>query len=535
MIARPGGAVVARLVLASLRERPGRSALLLAGYALGVGVTLTLLSIGGALLEQSRDRELVGGGDLLVLPAGLDLETLKTGGASSLYFTLEQAPFLYRQVLEGPRFADRIEAAAPWIEDELLYLRHEGRTVPISGSGHIPSRAAALGVPPRLVAGRWDDAAADRAWTAPGDSALYAELDGWHLPTGAAIGDSTWAEWHYFNVVLPDDAGWLYLTYMISGEVPEGRWGGRLLATLVGPAGPDGVRSERVFEAEWPPARVRFREGSPAVRIGPAEVAIDGTGTYRVAARVPARAGGEPLRVDLRLRSSARRYLPPLDVSDGSFVSGYVVPLLDARAMGEVCVGRDCRTVTEAPAYHDHNWGTWRATTWDWGQARAGPWAVLYGGVTRSDAASSRGVTRPDAPSARTSVEGGSRFLFLADSLGFAGVYPIREIEVEWEGAGDAPTSATAPRPAVERAGSRPARLRIRARRGADSVRLDVRVAHVRSTDVGAGAGRTAIRAVFHQMRGTLEMSGRLDGTPVRVAGEGFFETWGRPAEERAP
>ena len=114
--------MIPRLVWASLRQRSGRGALLLGGYALGVGVTIVLLSVGQAMVDQARDRRLLGGGDLIVLPEGIDLETLRTGGASSMYFAVEQASLLYRDVLAGTRFDDRISSAAPWSDDELLYL-----------------------------------------------------------------------------------------------------------------------------------------------------------------------------------------------------------------------------------------------------------------------------------------------------------------------------------------------------------------------------------------------------------------------------
>jgi hypothetical protein len=100
--------VIFRLVWQSLARRPGRSLLLLGGYALGVGVTVALLSIGDALVEQSRDRDLLGGGDLLVLPAGIDVETLKTGGVSSLYFRIDRASYFSREVLTSPRFAGAV-------------------------------------------------------------------------------------------------------------------------------------------------------------------------------------------------------------------------------------------------------------------------------------------------------------------------------------------------------------------------------------------------------------------------------------------
>ena len=147
--------MIARLVWASFRQRPGRSLLLLGGYALGVGVTIVLLSVGRALVDQARDKELVGGGDLVVLPIGIDLETLKTGGASSMYFSIEQASLLYREVLAGPRFQDRVAAAAPWIDDELLYIEADSGLVPVSAAGTIPGLADMLDVAPALIAGTW--------------------------------------------------------------------------------------------------------------------------------------------------------------------------------------------------------------------------------------------------------------------------------------------------------------------------------------------------------------------------------------------
>ena len=131
--------MILRLVWRSLAQRPGRSLLLLLGYGLGVGVTVALLSIGDALVEQSKDRDLLGGGDLVVVPAGIDLETLKTGGVSSLYFTIDQARFLYREVLTGAREGQRVAAAAPWIDDALLYLELADTTIAVAARGQIPS------------------------------------------------------------------------------------------------------------------------------------------------------------------------------------------------------------------------------------------------------------------------------------------------------------------------------------------------------------------------------------------------------------
>ena len=170
--------MILRLVWASVRQRSGRSALLLGGYALGVGVTIVLLSVGQAMVDQARDRELLGGGDLIVLPEGIDLETLRTGGASSMYFSVEQATLLYREVLAGSRFDDRIAAAAPWIDDELLYLEADSGLAPISAGAMLPGPATDLGADPDLLAGAWGDLDADRTWRNPSAADFYQIGDG---------------------------------------------------------------------------------------------------------------------------------------------------------------------------------------------------------------------------------------------------------------------------------------------------------------------------------------------------------------------
>lgn len=483
--------MIARLVWASFLQRPGRSLLLLAGYALGVGVTIVLLSVGGALVEQARDKELVGGGDLIVLPTGIDLETLKTGGIGSMFFSIEQTSLLYHQVLAGTRFEDRVAAAAPWIDDELLYLEADSGLVPISAGATIPGLAARLDVVPALVAGEWTDLEADRRWRDPTDAELYRSLDALHLPSGTAAGDSTWAEWHYFNVLLPD-SGWLYLTYMIAGEVPDGRWGGRMLATRVRPGS-----VEHVYDSRVPADRVSFVEGRPDLVIGASSVAIEDDGTYTLVARIPSETGGGPLTVDLTVVADSRRYLPPVEIGGEGIVSGYTVPLLDARASGRICEGSLCRQIDDARTYHDHNWGTWGGVTWDWGQAQVGDHTVLYGGVS-------------DGNLGRTAS--GPRILYLTDDHGFAGILSIRRLTTWWP---DGDRSAA------------PDSISMLATSGADSVELKVEVRHSRVTPVPVeGAGPAAL---FFQMRGSATLSGRLRGAPILGQGDGFFETWTRP------
>jgi hypothetical protein len=72
--------MISTLAFRNLALRPWRTLLLLAGFGLGVGVMITLLSIGDAMVAQARDEKIVGGGDVTVLPDGVYIELLKTGG-----------------------------------------------------------------------------------------------------------------------------------------------------------------------------------------------------------------------------------------------------------------------------------------------------------------------------------------------------------------------------------------------------------------------------------------------------------------------
>ncbi|HEU4881262.1 MAG TPA: ABC transporter permease, partial [Longimicrobium sp.] len=228
--------MILRLALAELRNRPGRALFLLAGYALGVAVMVVLLAVGEAMLEQARDRELVGGGDVVVVPAGISAEMLKAGGVSSLFLGIDHARFLQRNLLESPRGMREhgVRAASPILDGKPVELYAGGRRIDVIATGEIPSRSRAAGASPNLLSGRWMDSDADRGWTAPGQAALLREIDRFHIPP---VRDSTWAEWHYFNVVLDEDR-WVYATMMVAGEVGvPGRWGGRILLTVREPDG----------------------------------------------------------------------------------------------------------------------------------------------------------------------------------------------------------------------------------------------------------------------------------------------------------
>ena len=264
-----------------------------------------------------------------------------------------------------------------------------------------------------------------------------------------------------------------------------------MLATLVRPGS-----GERVYDIRVPAEQVTFTEGRPDLVIGGSSVTIGDDGTYTLVARILSETGGGPLTVDLTVAANSRRYLPPVEIGGEGIVSGYAVPLLDARADGRVCEGSRCRDIQGAQTYHDHNWGTWGGVTWDWGQARTGDFSVLYGGV--SDGNRDRGATGP-------------RILYLTDADGFAGILPIRRLTTWWPD-GDARTA--------------PDSISILATSDADSLELTVAVGHSRATPVPIRMDGPP--ALFFQMRGSATLSGRLRGASVRASGDGFFETWRR-------
>ena len=140
--------MIGTLAFRHLLVKKARSLFLLLGFSIGVGVMITLLSVGEAMLDQSRDVSLVGGGELTVLPQGIDVEAMRTGGLGGMFFSIERAKFLTRQALGGARHRDLIRTVAPAIEGKLIYLcpaSGECRPTAVRAGGEIPSRSAALG------------------------------------------------------------------------------------------------------------------------------------------------------------------------------------------------------------------------------------------------------------------------------------------------------------------------------------------------------------------------------------------------------
>lgn len=528
----------------NLLDRPWRTALLCLGYGFGVAVMVVLLSIGEAMLAQAGDEKLVGGGDVTVLPEGLDVEVLKTGGLGGLYFSIQNARFVQQQLLASPRLAGDVRAVAPQIDGKLLYLTlPNGTEVPVRAMGEVPSATAAVGAAPALAAGTWRDDAGDRRWTSPSPYELRHDIDHFHLPPAGLANRASWAEWHYFNVLSPDGQRWAFITLMVAGDVgkrdsagPDGapvpRWGGQVLVTThaqgaagQGAAGQDaaGQGASRRYAVRVAPDRVRFSTHDADLRVGGASVTVLPDGRYRVVAEAKAEDGmGGRTTVDLVVTPAPRAYFPGATLESGDFASGYAVAGLRADAQGSVCApgwGRDggCEHFAGAQAYHDHNWGTWQGVTWEWGAGRAGAYTLLYGRVAPPGAPSS--ASPPDSLGTAAPL-----FLYLVDSLGFRAL--LRPTQVRYE---DARTVTVGGRTVRV-----PARGVMEDVRGVDTLRVELLVEDAVATDTRLGFvergeteyARQLARPYFVQMKGRLRISGRAGGAPVAGEGAGFFETY---------
>ena len=497
--------MITLIALRNFLLRPWRSLFLLLGYSLGVAVMIVLLSIGEALLSQARQERLVGGGQVTVLPEGIDVEVLKTGGLGGMFFSIDHARFIYRQLLAAPRLAPWIAAAAPQIDSKLLYLRApNGREIAVEATGEIPSLTRAVGGAPELAAGRWEDDDLDRRWRDPTLAQLRDDIDHFHLPPASARGDTTWGEWHYFNVMSSDHKRWAYVSLIVGGLVPDGPWGGQVLITLHEQGG-----TSRRFVAAVPAAGVRFSTTRADLTMGASSVHVLPDGRYAVHARAREEGGAATAEVTLTVTPTPGAYFPGAALSSGEVVSGYVVPALRADADGSICIrsagaSSGCEQLHGVQAYHDHNWGVWRGVSWEWGAARAGPFAILYGRVEP-----------PDSVAASQPL-----FVYVVDSLGFLRVFRPRAVSYE---DGPAIKGVRVPRAAE-----------LFDARGDDTLRVSLSIEDATITDTRRPLiergdymnARRIARPFFIQMKGLARLEGRIAGKLVRAEGYGFFETY---------
>ena len=484
--------------------RKMRTLLLCCGFGLGVGVMITLLAVGEAMVSQAGKESLVGGGDITVLPDGIDVEVLRTGGLGGLFFSVPNARFLYQQILSSPRNADVLGNVAPQLEGKLLYVTSNGVSYTVRATGELPSASRELGSLPRIVAGEWVDDSADSRWRTPTRAELDHDIDHFHLPQKGMSNPESWGEWHYFNVLSSDGSRWAFISYIIGGDVRGTEWGGQVLVTLH-----QRGRPPRRFSTSTSRENVRFSTSDANLQIGQSSVTVMDNGDYRVHAVVSPEVGADaPLKVDLTVSPDARAYFPGATIASGDFVSGYAVAALRASATGTICVASRCEGYESAQSYHDHNWGGWRAVTWDWGSTRAGEYTLLYGRVVPGDGAGS------SAP----------LFVYVTDSSGFLSLF--RPQEVSYIDSASVTSAGETIRV--------PSSIRLFDTRDGDTLDVSIVVDDAVVSDTRKNLAQRGESTLprdlrnpwFVQMAGEATIRGRIRGKHIRGEGRGFFETY---------
>jgi hypothetical protein len=468
-----------------LRLRPQRTLFLLLGFAVGVMVMTVLLSVGTAVLDQALDEDLTGGGDIVLLPFGIDVSVLKTGGVTSMHFDIPNARFLTREILSERRLAG-VEAVSPELTRVYATLSHGAEEHLVRVDGVVPSRYRALW--PAMTAA-FQDGERERDYIDPGLLSLFNEIDAFHPPVIDPA--QTWAEWHYFN--YHDEAGRsLYVSLSAVADegdlAPSGYSRAIVLFEMVDPTG------ERTKIVDVLPGReIAASRRSPDLVAGLNAVHFDG-GEYHINLAL-VDSLSRPVTASLVLTPTPHQVVPPITPMGSDIPFGYVVPVVRGRMQGRVTIGGATFPI-DGVGYHDHNWGHFRDAVWDWGIVHAGAISVLYGRFATSMDA----LARQPVLFALFDAEGPRPFVLTHD------------YDVAWNS-------------------DEPAAIALRATSGRDSlsIRIDVDRRFVAETGGGeqplfrADAAR---RSFFFQLEGRARLTGRVDGADVDATGHAYSETF---------
>ncbi|HET6268213.1 MAG TPA: hypothetical protein VFG11_10885 [Acidobacteriota bacterium] len=366
------------LLRRTFSARPKRTLLFLLGYALTTAVMITLLSVGHAVLEQARDKDLLGGGDLILVPQGIDVESMKVGGITALYYSIPQARFIVRQILHSSRFKGQITEVSPLQVAKVIYACKNdlcAQPEPVTVYGSLPDPEQRM---KRTTFG-WKNTPGDNSWENPSASVFYPEIDHFHLPSPKTKNLDRWAEWHYFNFESPDFYG--YLSLMAAGD-PTGsdsRW--ILSLQLFENNGYHHYATKSPLNIEGLPlTQIHYRISTNTVDFVQDHYEIGLSFTDKI-----------PISGKLKFYPAPGLYLPPtyLAKSEG-FESGYAIPAIRGRYEGSIQIGDKRLDFDNLTGYHDHNWGIWQAIHWNWGHAFSDRHSIFFGEIYLSE--KSKGV-----------------------------------------------------------------------------------------------------------------------------------------------
>ena len=469
--------MIGRLAFRSLTAHPLRSAVLAAGFGVGVAVMAILLGVAAIVLEQAESPELVGGGDVLI----------RLGPQVPAHLVLSGT-------LQSDALRHRVRVASPYDTTD-LYLHQDGHTTRVFARAGIPSLERALDDRETRDIAAWTDSPADAQWKTASAANVLRGIDRFHTIPDAPAWARSWAEWLYFNGRSADAR--FYLTFLVGPRTTDGQRAASVRLQL---------ERNGMMRAYSSSAVISDADAlrAPELTIGASSVRLEGM-QYRVHLDVRAPAGAEHVVGDLTLTASPGRLVPPLEIRGArGWLTGYVVPVMSGPLDGTLTViggpdrvgGADKTSEVVSLAggvgYHDHNWGFWQGVSWQWGQVQHDDLSFIYGRVfpPREVADPERfpgfvGALGPDGP------------------LGYATNVQIAE---------------------TNDASGRPQAIAISAR--STSLNLTLRFTVGSSVTTHMAQGPLASGVDFLQLRGNYSVSGRAAGREVSFSAPGSAETF---------
>jgi hypothetical protein len=455
--------VIGRLAFRSLTAHPVRSAVLAAGFGVGVAVMAILLGVASIVLEQAQSPALVGGGDVNIrLSPAVPPQVLLSG------------------TLQSDALRPRVRAAAASHTTD-LFLLHGGKSTRVAARGGIPSVERELGDPEVTAISGWRDTPADSAWTRQSPESVLRQIDRFHGVPDVPEWSDSWAEWLYFNGRTRDAR--FYLTFMVG---PRTKPGTRVASVRLQ------IERNGQMQSYGSAAEVNESDAAkaPDLSIGSSSVRLDGM-VYRVHLDLTD-ANGRRAAGDITLEASAGRLVPPVEITGArGWRTGYVVPVMSGTLDGALTVDGTPVSLAGGTGYHDHNWGFWKGVSWQWGQAQQEELSIIYGRVFPPPEAADPeripgfvGALGPDGP------------------LGYSTDVRITETNDDT---------------------GQPRTIAVRAR--SFSLTLDLRF-DVASTVTSRMTGALANGVNFLQMRGQYTVSGRAGNRDIAFTTPGAAETF---------
>ena len=369
--------MIGRLALRSLTAHPVRSAVLAAGFGVGVSVMAILLGVAGIVLEQAQSPALVGGGDVNIrLSLSVPARVVLSG------------------TLQSDALRPRVRAAAASHTTD-LFLLHNGKATRVAARGGIPSVERELGDPEVADMAAWRDTAADAAWTRQSPETVLRQIDRFHGAPDVPEWSDSWAEWLYFNGRTNDAR--FYLSFIVGPRMKSGNYGSSVSLQI------ERNGEMHVYSGTGETTDAELAR-APDLTIGASSVRLDGL-VYRIHVDL-ADEKGRRANGDLTIQASAGRLVPPAEITGArGWRTGYVVPVMSGPLDGALTVAGESVSLAGGTGYHDHNWGFWKGVTWQWGQAQHGDVSLIYGRIfPPPDAADPErlpgfvGVLGPDGP-----------------------------------------------------------------------------------------------------------------------------------------